>query len=407
MINEITTAQSELIPVYREKWRQIALSTQPIDWQLTDRGFNLDSMEWASQQGGFLDYCISVLNCDYDQTRWQLFQTLVQECGWILADLKVCLVCDRPTDISFDGHCPVYAVGEVAVNFADGFSIEGICLGSPLLKDLQLTMPIASNWREFNVSELGDNSDRLLSHLCHELTPEQEALLTVYRQKWRNIMFEMGTVDRQQAIESIKIAYTAIDLPLPTIVFCTNPQAALTDYISKWNQEEYGEDLSRRFDRLFWSDLENTIESQIGFELQKELTDELNQYLTNSYFESGSWELSRWLGREFTTIDLDWYINPTWWAGAGAYIDFCITVLNCTYNPQKWEVFRSLVQHCGWIFPYTKVCYICDRPASFIVPTDDDDYLPEDFCGVLIEFIDGFSLSKTPEQLYASSPRLV
>jgi hypothetical protein len=333
MINEITTAQSELIPVYREKWRQIALSTQPIDWQLTDRGFNLDSMEWASQQGGFLDYCISVLNCDYDQTRWQLFQTLVQECGWILADLKVCLVCDRPTDISFDGHCPVYAVGEVAVNFADGFSIEGICLGSPLLKDLQLTMPIASNWREFNVSELGDNSDRLLSHLCHELTPEQEALLTVYRQKWRNIMFEMGTVDRQQAIESIKIAYTAIDLPLPTIVFCTNPQAALTDYISKWNQEEYGEDLSRRFDRLFWSDLENTIESQIGFELQKELTDELNQYLTNSYFESGSWELSRWLGRECTTIDLDWYINPTWWAGAGAYIDFCITVLNCTYNP--------------------------------------------------------------------------
>jgi hypothetical protein len=103
-------------------------------------------------------------------------------------------------------------------------------------------------------------------------------------------------VDRQQAIGTIKSAYTAIDLPLPTIVFCTNPQAALTDYVSKWNQEEYGEDLSRRFDRLIWSDLENPIEAQIGFELHKKLTEELNQYLTNLYFESGSFELIRWLG---------------------------------------------------------------------------------------------------------------
>jgi hypothetical protein len=31
MINELTLDRADLIPVYREKWRQIALSTQPID----------------------------------------------------------------------------------------------------------------------------------------------------------------------------------------------------------------------------------------------------------------------------------------------------------------------------------------------------------------------------------------
>jgi hypothetical protein len=31
MIHEITLEQADLIPAYREKWRQIALYTQPID----------------------------------------------------------------------------------------------------------------------------------------------------------------------------------------------------------------------------------------------------------------------------------------------------------------------------------------------------------------------------------------
>ncbi len=520
MINDITPAQAELIPVYREKWRQIALSTQPIDrhqaaesilnaytfagikppriifcdspsaafsyvsqendseleellatlthdvktriatqifsqlnsqiisqlteeliselrrmnkpeseqllcnlpciyddlwneferrsgvedWEFKSSGFDLEPMAWASQQGGFLDYCISVLDCAYDQKRWQVFQALVQECGWILPDRKICLVCDRPTHISFDGNCPVYEVGEVVVKFADGFSIEGICSGSPTLKELQLTIPVAANWSEFNVSTLADNPDRLLSHLCHELTPEQEALLPVYLEKWTELMFKMGSIDRQQAIASIQNAYPAIDLPLPKIVFCNHPRSALTDKVRNWNQEEYGEHLYRRFDRLIWSDLENVLESQISFELHQQLTDELNQSLTSLYFESGTWELSRWLGREFDTVDMGWYINPSWWACAGAYLDFCITVLDCRYDAQKWETFRSLVQHCGWVFPYTKICYVCDRPVSFIIPTEDNDYyLCEDFSGVLIEFADGFSLSTTPEQGYASS----
>jgi hypothetical protein len=109
------------------------------------------------------------------------------------------------------------------------------------------------------------------------------------------------------------------------------------------------------------------------------------------------------LSSKFDIVDLGWYVNPAWWACAGAYIDFCITVLNCTYNAEKWQAFQSLIQHCGWIFPYTKVCYVCDRPVSFIIPAHEDDYLAEDFCGLLIEFADGFSLSITPEQTYTSS----
>lgn len=246
--------------------------------------------------------------------------------------------------------------------------------------------------------------------MINEITTAQADLIPVYREKWRRIALSTQPIDRQKAAESIlkaikaiQIAYTTIDLELPTIVFCNNPQSALTDYVSKWNQEQYGDDLSCRFDQLIWSNLENVLESQISFKLHKELIDELNQSLTTLYFESGTWELSHWLGREFDTVDLGWYINPSWWACAGAYIDFCITVLNCIHNAPKWEAFRSLVQHCGWIFPYTKVCYVCDRPVSFIVPIQDDDYLSENFCGVLIEFADGFSLSITPEQLYFSS----
>jgi hypothetical protein len=83
---------------------------------------------------------------------------------------------------------------------------------------LQFTSPTAANWTEFNVSEL-ESADRSFSHLCYELNPDQEALLAVYQQKWKELIFKMGKVDQQQAIEAIRIAYTAIGETLRLLFF--------------------------------------------------------------------------------------------------------------------------------------------------------------------------------------------
>ena len=41
-----------------------------------------------------------------------------------------------------------------------------------------------------------------------KLTPEQEALIPVYRQKWKAIALSTEPIDRQKAAEVVKTAYT-------------------------------------------------------------------------------------------------------------------------------------------------------------------------------------------------------
>jgi hypothetical protein len=45
---------------------------------------------------------------------------LVQNCGWIVPFEKLCIVCDRPTSISFDEKGRLHALGKPAFEFADG-----------------------------------------------------------------------------------------------------------------------------------------------------------------------------------------------------------------------------------------------------------------------------------------------
>ncbi len=309
-------------------------------------------------------------------------------------------MCDRPTYISFDGNCPVYETGQAVMQYADGFTITGTVEGGPTPEDLQFTFPEAANWSEF-IPSAPEGDDRFLSHLILELTKEQEALIPVARQKWKGMIFQTDEIDRLRVTETVQAAYAAIGSTAPEIVFCSSPHAALVEHqVGNQGEEQVGEELDGRFDRLLWSDLENELESQLGFKLEKRLTRELNQELKQMYFNSGESKLSTRLGSEYDIIDLGWFVQPAWWACAGAYIDFCVSVLNCVHNPEKWRIFQALVQHCGWIFPYTKVCYVCERPVSLFVPVDEDDCLTN-LNEPLIQFADGFSLFLQPEQDYS------
>jgi hypothetical protein len=69
------------------------------------------------------DFCISVLNCTLAQSTWELYQSLVNDCGWVLAHEKTCFVCERPIKLSFDNQQRLHAEGEPAIQFVDGFSV--------------------------------------------------------------------------------------------------------------------------------------------------------------------------------------------------------------------------------------------------------------------------------------------
>lgn len=55
--------------------------------------------------------------------------------------------------------------------------------------------------------------------LIEKLTPEQEALIPVYREKWRKIAFSTERIDREKVTESVKAAYALIGISTPKIIF--------------------------------------------------------------------------------------------------------------------------------------------------------------------------------------------
>ena len=55
-----------------------------------------------------------------------------------------------------------------------------------------------------------------------QLTPDQKALIPLYRQKWRRIALSTEPNDCKLATETIKAIYTEINLPEPDVIFFDN-----------------------------------------------------------------------------------------------------------------------------------------------------------------------------------------
>ncbi|BAY20425.1 hypothetical protein NIES2100_01660 [Calothrix sp. NIES-2100] len=67
--------------------------------------------------------------------------------------------------------------------------------------------------------------------LIEKLTPQQEALIPVYRKKWRNIALSTERIDREKAASAVKAAYIAIGKNAPNIIFYESPYVALKSTI--------------------------------------------------------------------------------------------------------------------------------------------------------------------------------
>ena len=74
--------------------------------------------------------------------------------------------------------------------------------------------------------------------LIEKLTPEQQALIPVYREKWRRIAFSIEAIDKQKEAEAIKAAYQLIGEAEPEIIYFDSPYAAAR---YGWWGESYSE----------------------------------------------------------------------------------------------------------------------------------------------------------------------
>lgn len=177
----------------------------------------------------------------------------------------------------------------------------------------------------------------------------------------------------------------ASDYPEPEIVFYSNPLTAIEKVLAIENFKVYlGRDIHIKFHKRVFDHVRHGIRQQLSEELLIRLADQI-QFPEFPYYSTESnpqisyfpWSVIRYIEQQLITdlrqskqefADVSYLTNllcrPAEWAIWGCVYDFCISVLALHHDKKKWRVIQELIQHCGLIFQFEKVCIACDGPCK-------------------------------------------
>lgn len=82
------------------------------------QSINIDRLNFAWEA----DFIISELNLK-SNVGLSIFFNIIEHCGWINAYQEACLICDRPTKLSFNSQNLLHAEGKPAIEYVDGFRV--------------------------------------------------------------------------------------------------------------------------------------------------------------------------------------------------------------------------------------------------------------------------------------------
>ncbi|HLO49930.1 MAG TPA: hypothetical protein VK211_16050, partial [Kamptonema sp.] len=207
----------------------------------------------------------------------------------------------------------------------------------------------------------------------------------LYRDKWRSIEMSTESIDREKVAAVIKAAYAVSDFPEPEILFYNNPLTAIEKTLAIENFKTYlGRDIHIKFMKRVDDHIAHGIRRQLDDKLFIRLRNQVQHpefphYWTDSnplisYFPYGvirciEHQLIADLDKpELEFSDISYFTRnlnrPAEGAIWGCVFDFCISVLNLQHDKKKWNVVQELMQHCGFVFKFEKVCIVCDRPCK-------------------------------------------
>jgi hypothetical protein len=200
--------------------------------------------------------------------------------------------------------------------------------------------------------------------LSATLTYKQRVQIRAYRDKWQDLALTIKPIDREQAKRSIKAAYSLIATDHCAQNFCWNPDVA--------------PDLFGLTFKL-WNALRLDLRHKVQLQLENSLLIHLTHCLTEELRSAISYPITQLFEIWMRTWTGDWWRNRNGfaclasevWAFEGIFLDFCISVLHCDHDPQKWQILQDLTQCCGWLVPTEDGYRVCDR--AYILRTDAEN----------------------------------
>ncbi|UBF27236.1 hypothetical protein K9N68_04530 [Kovacikia minuta CCNUW1] len=235
------------------------------------------------------------------------------------------------------------------------------------------------------------------------LTPEQEQLIPVYREKWKQLARSTQRVNRQKASEAIQALYQFMDRQPPDVYFFDSPYSALKaikyELLERVKDELIGSTqviLEDFIDKLMYPPLSSPFVPATDFyfhylreALRQRLYDETTSQV--SIVEVATSQIQEVYFEDFR-LDSSYYesFRIEDWVPYGCLHEFCLSVMgenNCTR--QEWEIFQAVSSNLYRAYLYQNICVVSDRPTKLSIDKHDRVHANNE---PAIEFADGFGI---------------
>jgi len=285
-----------------------------------------------------------------------------------LSILDLCI--NQITDISFLGSLTNLSILGLSSNQITDISFLGSLTN---LTELYLD----SN-RITDISALRLLTNLTTLYLCNNpITP----LCVLGEVAQKRLTLSTRSIDAQKATEAVKVAYAAIDLEEPSVIICSSP---LDAYLQIFNlpKHDHSHNCSDKWDsnrlgkKLNWETMSQSIVRDFASpvvwkyelscmtiepEADSTLSSLMNE-LVDSYVRSAQTK-----GRVFPNhvLSLKYPETPRSLFKEIYLTQLYISSLGLNLSQKAQEILRGqklLFEHCGFIFPFEKICAVCDRP---------------------------------------------
>ena len=224
----------------------------------------------------------------------------------------------------------------------------------------------------------------------------------------KRLILSTTPIDAQKAAEAIKVAYAAIGLEQSSVIICSSPRDAYLQIFNllkhehsqncseEWDSNRLGQKLDREWispsivrefaSPAVWEyELScMTIESEADSTLSSlfnELVDEYkrSEQTMGNLFRNNLLFLKS--PQTPTTLFKKIYLTQLYISSLGLYL-----------SQKAQEILRGqklLFEHCGFIFPFEKICAVCDRPRHLRFDSQNRLHAEGE---PAIEFADGWKI---------------
>mgnify|MGYP000084182648 FL=1 len=224
-----------------------------------------------------------------------------------------------------------------------------------------------------------------------KLTPEQEAELPAFRQRYLDIACGGGRIDRDTLQGHLTASYALIGKPAPALFIFDSPAACMLA-LKIFKMPEASQ-LGSQLGSQLWSQLRSQLWSQLGSQLGSQLESQLGSQLWSqlgSQLGSQLWSQlwSQLRSQNIYDPNYLWGSQDLYWL---AFYRFAHSI-GAKYSKKDAAtlgLIEGISTQCEWWFPYDGVVIASERPTS--VRWDGERRLHCE-TGPAVEYADGYAL---------------